>query len=363
MYWMHKNKRPGYFGLFACVLIMFASAGVQAGDDITGEWLFKMNIADNEVTANVCFAKNQDGTYTGTWTPNIPPTEEDAIEVNVPDIKFELVDIKFEDNKISFTQKGTFDEQPFEFPYSGELKGDKIEGKFIGEWGENPAVGTRILKTNKSPVGAWNITIKSDDKETKAMLFVLGKEDGTLTAAWAGDTGGDVISDVKSENGNLSFIRKYKTDANEVTMTFAGLVEDNKLKGKFTSDAGELDITGTRISPSIAGQWDLTTISDRGEQNSTLIIKDDMTGVYQVMNREVPAKDLKYEQGILSFRVEFIFSDNTFEMEFKGKVNNSSIEGEFSTPRGIRRVIGKKVTQKIESIRLSVEAGTEPNEN
>ncbi len=362
MYWMQKNRMLVSCASLACVLIMFAAAEVQAGDDIAGEWVFKMNFGDQEVTANACFTKNEDGTYTGTWKPNMP-RPEDMPEGEMPEMKIELADIKFENNKLTFIQKGTINEEPFEVSYSGELKEGKIEGNFTGEWGENPAAATRLVKVNKCPIGDWDIMVKSGDKQTKAKLCVCGKEDGTYTASLADAPEGDVISEVKCEDGNLCFVRKCKMEDKEVTMNFDGMVENNKLTGKFTTDAGQMEVTGMRIMPSIAGKWEITTTSERGERTSVLTIKDDMTGTYQMRDEDVPVKDLKYDQGQLSFKVEMNFGDNPFVMEFKGKVDGTSIDGEFTTPRGARKATGKKVVEQAQSEQPPVAAAAEPSEN
>ena len=63
----------------------------------------------------------------------------------------------FENNKLTFIQKGSINDEPFEVSYSGELKEGKIEGNFTGEWGENPAAATRVIKVNKLAVETGDI--------------------------------------------------------------------------------------------------------------------------------------------------------------------------------------------------------------
>lgn len=43
-------------------------ASIFAGEDVAGDWEFKMTFGEREITAKVSFSKNADGSYSGTWT-------------------------------------------------------------------------------------------------------------------------------------------------------------------------------------------------------------------------------------------------------------------------------------------------------
>jgi hypothetical protein len=68
-----------------------------------------------------------------------------------------------------------------------------------------------------------------------------------------------------------------------------------------------------------------------------------MTGTYTIRDNEVPVTDLTVDGDQVSFKVTMTFGENEVTMQFKGKVEGSSLKGEWTTPRGTREMIGKKV--------------------
>jgi len=60
-------------------------------------------------------------------------------------------------------------------------------------------------------------------------------------------------------------------------------------------------------------------------------------------DNDVPIKDLKVEGSDVSFKVEMSFRERSFEMEFKGRLEGNTLDGEFITERGARPVTGKRV--------------------
>ena len=93
----------------------------------------------------------------------------------------------------------------------------------------------------------------------------------------------------------------------------------------------------------IVGTWELTTESSRGTRTRTLTINKDFTASYKGRNRETPVTDLKLEGDQLSFTVKMKWQDREFTMDFKGTVDGNSLKGAWTTSRGTREVIGKKI--------------------
>jgi hypothetical protein len=94
----------------------------------------------------------------------------------------------------------------------------------------------------------------------------------------------------------------------------------------------------------LIGTWELTTVSSRGTRTRTLTINEDLTGMYQGRNREIPITDLKVEGDQVSFKMQRKFREREFTMEFKGTLDGASLKGQWITPRGSRDVTGKKVS-------------------
>jgi len=107
--------------------------------------------------------------------------------------------------------------------------------------------------------------------------------------------------------------------------------------------SAELSSGESRKGSAIVGTWELTTVSSRGTRTNTLTINEDLTGTYQSRNRETPIMDLKVEGDAVSFKMERSFREEKVLFEFEGKLEGTTLKGQFITPRGSREVTGKKV--------------------
>jgi hypothetical protein len=92
----------------------------------------------------------------------------------------------------------------------------------------------------------------------------------------------------------------------------------------------------------LVGTWELTTESERGTRTRELVINEDLNGTYKGRNREFPVTDLTVEGDQVSFNIEMSFGERKFVLEFAGTLENDSLNGEFTTPRGSREVTGKR---------------------
>ena len=362
MYRMQINKTVAWCFPTICVLLLSAGAAqLQASEDITGNWEFKMDFAQHQMTATASFAKAEDGTYTGTWVPQMPQQPEgETVEGEKPQLKIELKDINFEDGVLKFIQKGQFGDNEFENTCKMTLKDGKLQGILTGERGEATVVATRI-KPPASPLGEWNLKQEVKDLQVKEKLIISKSELGSLIAESESDVNDDVISDVKFEDGKLSFMRTCKKDGNDVQMSFEGIITSNMLAGKYTSEAGQWDVAGIRICPELIGKWELKTDTESGIKTAVLTINDDMTGTYQMPDAEaLPLKELNYDQGKLNFMIEMKNADEQpVEMNFKGEYHDNIINGELTTAEGASEIAGIKIAadaEEAEAAEVSAEA-------
>ncbi|MCX5637404.1 MAG: hypothetical protein NTX52_06895, partial [Planctomycetota bacterium] len=106
------------------------------------------------------------------------------------------------------------------------------------------------------------------------------------------------------------------------------------------------DLTGKKVeaASALVGTWELTSESPQGTRTNTLKIKEDMTGTYTTRNNEIPITDLKVEGDQVTFKVNMKFNEQEVTMEFKGKLDGTTLKGQFTTPRGTREVTGKKIS-------------------
>ncbi len=325
------NKKSIQKAIMPAVLLLCVLgpvAGVFGEEGITGDWEFKMTFGEREITAKVSFVQNADGTLSGTWTSRRGARE--------------LSDVKFEDGKVSFVRSFSRQDREFKMTYSGTVEGGTIKGTISSERGESPFEAVRIVGP-EAVIGEWNMKLKMGERQFESKLVISKNADGSLSGQWLSDYGEHVVSDVKFENGKLTFNRKSKLGEREWESSFEGTVEGNQLKGAIKSERGEIEANGTKAGADIFGKWELTTTSERGTRTRILTINEDMTGTYQMRNRDVPVKDLKVEGNKLSFKVEMTFNERSFEIDFKAEIDGDTLKGESTTARGTREFTGKRV--------------------
>jgi hypothetical protein len=172
---------------------------------------------------------------------------------------------------------------------------------------------------------------------------VSQKPDGTLDAKWTSQFGESVVADVKLQDGKLTFSRTTKFNDQQMKSTFEGTAQGNKLTGTIKSDRGEIPVTGQRAGTALIGKWELTSTSERGTRTSVMTIDTDMTGRYEMFGGEIPIKDLTLEGDQVSFKLEMGFGDQTFVMDFKGKLDGKTLKGQTTSERGTSEVTGKKI--------------------
>jgi len=135
------------------------------------------------------------------------------------------------------------------------------------------------------------------------------------------------------------------------TMDFKGKVDGKSLKGQMTSSRGTSEVTGKKVeaaqpqkAAAIVGTWEFTREGQDGtRRTNTLTIKPDMTATYKGRDTEFPVTNLAINGDQVSFKVTMKYNDTEVPMEFKGKVDGATLKGEFTSERGSREAIGKKV--------------------
>jgi hypothetical protein len=303
---------------------LLLQTSLVAAQEITGQWEITMEFGGRPSYATLTISKNADGTLAGKWGSN------------------DLSNVKFQDGKLTFVRTVRFGDQEFSMNYNGTLKDGKITGTMSSDRGEFAANGAR-LKPIPPAVGVWDLTYKIGDRDITARLTVSQKPDGALDAKWASQMGESVISNVKLQDGKLTFDRAAKFNDQQFTMTFTGTAQGDKLTGVSKNEQLEVPVTGQRFGAPLIGQWELTSTSERGTRTSMLTIRNDLSGRYESFGGEIPVKDLKLEGNRVTFAIEMGFGDQTFKLDFKGMLDGNTLKGQTTSERGTSEVTGKKL--------------------
>lgn len=322
------HKTIGKFVFLASFLVLLAvPSQVLGAEGITGDWEITMDFDGWQAFAKLSISKKADGTLAGKWGES------------------ELSDIKFDAPKLTFVRTVKMQDQEFEMTYEGTLKDGKLTGQISSDRGEFSANGARI-KPRPAILGEWGVKLMFQEREFEAKLSISQKPDGTLAGDWISQWGEHVVSDVKFQDGKLTFARKSKFGDRELESTYEGTLKGHMLTGKIKSEMGEMVANGQRAGAALVGKWELRTTSDRGTFTNTLTVYGDMTGRYEFfadMESPVKIKDLKLEGSSAAFNMDMGSADQPFQMEFKGTLDGATLNGQFTSSRGDTTVTGKKM--------------------
>ena len=97
--------------------------------------------------------------------------------------------------------------------------------------GPPPAVGMWGMNMN-TPVGMIPVTLTLNQDGTGSMV--------------AENLGEAPVSDVVYDGANVTFIAEVDAQGQSVALDFSGAVEGDVIAGSFSSDFGELAVSGTR---------------------------------------------------------------------------------------------------------------------
>ena len=306
------------------VLPLQVSAQSRSGrGGLYGDWQIKMRFGDNEFESILSFSRNQEGQYTGQWISFFGVTE--------------LQDVKFEENKLSFTQVMRFGDQENTSKFTGAIEEGELSGLLVSDRGETEIKGKRAPRTPRG-VGSWEMTIKAGEREYTGILAITADQEGNLSGTWTSSRGESKVSDVKYADRKLTFKRVTEREGNRMERTFEGTLGYTSLEGVFKGDRGESAATGTRVGASIIGTWNLDIESERGARKQRLRINPDMSALYG----PTLIKKINLDGDKISFKYTLQFGDQDYETSFEGKVAESKLTGELKTSRGTSKVTGAR---------------------
>jgi hypothetical protein len=290
-----------------------------------GDWQIKMKFGEREMESILSFSRNQEGQYVGQWISFFGMNE--------------LKDVKFEDNKLSFTQVVRFRDQEMTSKFTGTIEQGELSGLMISDRGETEIHGKRAPRTPRG-VGSWEMKIEAGEREYTGTLTITADKEGNLSGMWKSSRSESKVSDLKYEDRKLTFKRVIQRENNPMEMTFEGTLGYNSLEGVFKSERGEAAAEGTRIGASLIGTWNLDLESERGTRKQRLRVNPDMSALYG----PTLIKKINLDGDKVSFKYVLQFGEQEFETSFEGKIADSKLTGELTTSRGTSKVTGTRRT-------------------
>ena len=203
---------------------------------------------------------------------------------------------------------------------------------------------TSLVLAAEDITGQWEMTMEFGGRESFAMLTISKNADGSLAGKW----GSDDLSDVKFQDGKLTFVRTIRFGDQEVSLDYTGTLKDGKIAGVMSSDQGEFDVNGARFKPMCPalGHWDINfNVQDR-EINARLSVSEKADGTLEgKWSREEgqhTISNVNFKDGKLTFTRHVKFNDFEFDVDYEGVIKGNELTGTMKSDMGDIPANGKR---------------------
>jgi hypothetical protein len=318
--------------LFVSVTALLLLAGPLTAQQsrrggLYGDWIVQIEYDGRQMESILSFSRDQEGNMTGQW-------------ISFGGINA-LKDVKFEEGQLTFSRVSQNREgQSSTSAFKGTITEGKLSGTVTSERGEYALTGARAPRLPRA-AGIWDLKTKRSDRESTATLTLGADKEGQLTGQWKTERGELALSDVQYDQGKLSFKAKSTNPDRAYEAAFEGTIEQDALTGTMKSERGESAVAGTRQGAALIGTWNLELASERGARQQRLQVNPDLSGRYGSW----PIKKINFQNDTVDFVMAMQFGDQSFEMNFKGKIQDAKLTGELTSSRGSQKVTGAKVVR------------------
>jgi len=205
-------------------------------------------------------------------------------------------------------------------------------------------VQTSLVWAAEDITGEWEMTMDFGGRESFAMLTISKNADGSLAGKW----GSDDLTDVKFQDGKLTFVRTIRFGDQEFSLDYAGTLKDGKITGTMSSDQGEFDVNGARFKPMCPalGHWDINfNVQDR-QINARLSVsqKPDGTldGKWSREEGQHTISNVKFKDGKLTYTRHVKLNDFEFDVDYEGVIKGNELAGTMKSDMGDIPANGKR---------------------
>jgi len=193
--------------------------------------------------------------------------------------------------------------------------------------------------------GQWELKVEFGGRNSFATLSISKQADDALAGKW----GSGDLSNVKFQDGKLTFVRIIQFGDQEFIMDYTGTLKDGKITGTMSSDQGEFSVNGARfkLMPAALGTWDISfNIGDRDITGQLAVSEKPggtLDGKWISERGNTVVSNVKFKDGKLTFNRKSTFGDNTWESDFEGTIAGNDLTGVFKNQRGEMPAKGTRV--------------------
>ncbi len=202
---------------------------------IVGEWRFSITAPDKTYPAVITFRKEGDG-FAGQYAGGSGPIA--------------VKDMLVEGNNVRFTVDAPVDGQTMHVAFNGTLNGDTLQGYVTAPDGMAPFKAQRSPAATEgastaSPVGEWDLTIKTPDR-TYTPTMAFKKEADGYSAQYGGPGGNMAAKDVSVDPAGVKWTVDLSVNGNTMHLAFSGAVTGDTMTGVVKTEQGDASFTGKR---------------------------------------------------------------------------------------------------------------------
>jgi hypothetical protein len=208
--------------------------------------------------------------------------------------------------------------------------------------------------------GTWELSMDLQGNAVPATLTIT-EVDGKLGGTWSTARGTSELSSVSFDDGKL--VAKWTRDfqGQSVELTYEGTISGDAITGQMVSPRGAIAASGKRAGAgggaattsaapatgkgAAVGTWKVTSVSQLGSLERTLVVNADGTGTYSTADASYPLSNVAMDGNHLRFDVTVSAQGQELPLHFEGDVDGDAISGKFSSDAAggeVATVTGKR---------------------
>lgn len=221
------------------------------------------------------------------------------------------------------------------------------------------------VSADDGPVGTWDLTADFGGRTNESTLTVT-KDGDDLKATMKGQRGDRDVDKVSFADGELKFDMTFERQGQEMTLSFSGKIDGDKLDGNWSSDFGDFPVSGKRggAKQGAVGTWKLMVNSPLGNNARELVIKPDMTGSYGGGDFPAfPIEKIKVDGNTATMDVTLEGQGQEIECTITLKFDGDKVTGALDYGDGDAEIVGERAKNSfVGSWKLMVESQLGENE-
>jgi hypothetical protein len=222
------------------------------------------------------------------------------------------------------------------------LMGTPVQGQSTAQ---TPTPAQTPAPAIDAVLGDWDLQEEyKNGAPMRITLSLIRKEDGSLTGTWSGLE----LASVKYTDGVLTVVQTTRRNERDITQTFEGKPQGGRLIGKINSNRGINPTVGVRFKPKLAilGGWWLKMPTSKRESSAKLSVSQTadgmLQGIWSSQRGENPVEDLKFQDGVLTFKRKTQEQGQDREYLFTGEVSGNSLSGRLKSSQNEFKVDGSR---------------------